>query len=45
VKVARIVVLDACVLRACLRSSEQQGEEGQVDELQAGIKFSLAVLP
>ena len=33
------------ILRACLRSSEQQPEEGQVDHLQAGIEFSFAVLP
>ena len=32
-------------IRACLRSSEQQPEEGQVDHLQAGIEFSFAVLP
>ena len=32
-------------LRACLRSSEQQPEKGQVDHLQAGIQFAFAVLP
>ena len=32
-------------LRACLRSPEQQPEEGQVDHLQAGIELAFAVLP
>ncbi|RBE98841.1 hypothetical protein BRM91_05600 [Xanthomonas oryzae pv. oryzae] len=32
-------------LRACSRSPEQQCQERQVDELQAGIEPSLAVLP
>jgi hypothetical protein len=32
-------------LRACLRSSEQQSEEGQVDHLHAGIEFAFAVFP
>jgi hypothetical protein len=32
-------------LRACLRSSEQQPEESQVDHLQAGIQLAFAVLP
>jgi hypothetical protein len=31
--------------RACLRSSEQQSEEGQVDHLHAGIEFAFAVFP
>jgi len=31
-------------LRACLRSSEQQPEECQVDHLQAGIQLAFAVL-
>jgi hypothetical protein len=37
--------LELIGLRACLRSSEQQPEEGQVDHLQAGIQFAFAVLP
>ncbi|MGX8280539.1 helix-turn-helix domain-containing protein [Xanthomonas oryzae pv. oryzae] len=32
-------------LRTCSRSPEQQCQERQVDELQAGIEPSLAVLP
>ncbi len=32
-------------LRACLRSSTQQSQECQVDELQAGVEQPLAVLP
>lgn len=32
-------------LRTCSRSSEQQSQESQVDELQAGVELSLAVLP
>jgi hypothetical protein len=32
-------------IRACLRSSEQQPEECQVDHLQAGIQLAFAVLP
>jgi len=33
-------------VRACLRSSsEQEDEEGEVNELQAGIQFAFAVLP
>jgi hypothetical protein len=32
-------------LRACLRSSEQEDQEGEVNELQAGIEFAFAVLP
>jgi hypothetical protein len=32
-------------LRACLRSSEQEDEEGEVNELQSGIQFAFAVLP
>lgn len=32
-------------LRACSRSSEQEYEEGEVDELQAGIEFPFAVFP
>ena len=32
-------------LRACLRSPEQQPEEGQVDHLQTGIQLAFAVLP
>jgi len=32
-------------LRACLRSSEQQPEESQVDHLQACVQFAFAVLP
>ena len=31
--------------RACLRSLEQEPEECQVDHLQAGVQFALAVLP
>ena len=33
------------VLRACSRSSEQHRQECQVNELQAGVEPSLAVLP
>lgn len=33
------------LLRACSRSFEQKRQESQVDELQAGIEFSLAVFP
>ena len=36
---------DPCLLRACLRSSEQQAEECQVDHLQAGIELAFAVFP
>ena len=32
-------------LRTCSRSSEQQSQERQVDELQTGVELSLAVLP
>ena len=32
-------------LRTCSRSPEQQNQESQVDELQAGVEFSLAVFP
>ncbi len=32
-------------LRTCLRSSTQQSQECQVDELQAGVEQPLAVLP
>jgi type I restriction enzyme M protein len=32
-------------LRACLRSSEQQSQESQVNELQAGVELPLTVLP
>ncbi len=32
-------------LRACSRSSEQKSQEGEMDELQAGVEFSLAVFP
>lgn len=32
-------------LRTCLRSSTQQSQECQVDELQAGVERPLAVLP
>jgi diguanylate cyclase (GGDEF)-like protein len=32
-------------LRTCLRSPEQQAEEGQVDHLQACVQFAFAVLP
>jgi hypothetical protein len=35
----------AISLRACLRSPEQQPEEGQVDHLQTGIQLAFAVLP
>ncbi|AXM13265.1 hypothetical protein BRL93_01015 [Xanthomonas oryzae pv. oryzae] len=37
--------LHARILRTCSRSPEQQCQERQVDELQAGIEPSLAVLP
>jgi H+-translocating NAD(P) transhydrogenase subunit beta len=33
------------VVRTCSRSSEQHREEGQVNELQAGVEPSLAILP
>lgn len=32
-------------IRTCSRSSEQKREEGEVDELQAGVEFALAVFP
>ena len=32
-------------LRACSRSSEQEGKKGEVNELQAGIEFAFAVFP
>jgi hypothetical protein len=32
-------------LRVCSQSSEQNSQEGQVDELQAGIELALAVFP
>jgi hypothetical protein len=32
-------------LRACSRSSEQKRQEGEEDELQAGVEFALAVFP
>ena len=32
-------------VRTCSRSSEQQSQERQVDELQTGVELSLAVLP
>jgi hypothetical protein len=32
-------------LRACSRSFEQEDKEGEMNELQAGIEFALAVLP
>jgi hypothetical protein len=32
-------------LKTCSKSFEQKAQEGQVDELQAGVKQSLAVLP
>ena len=32
-------------LRTCLRSLEQQLEEGQVDHLQAGVQLTFAVFP
>ena len=32
-------------LRTCSRSSEQKSQEGQVNELQAGVEFALAVFP
>lgn len=35
---------EQALLRTCLRSSEQKGQEGQVDELQAGVEQPLAVL-
>jgi hypothetical protein len=35
----------SAVLRACSQSSEQNSQEGQVDELQAGIELALAVFP
>lgn len=33
------------VLRTCSKSSEQQNQKGQMDELQASIEQPLAVLP
>jgi hypothetical protein len=35
----------ACSLRACSVSSQQESDESEDDELQAGVEFSLAVLP
>lgn len=39
------LVLDRVALRACSKSFEQEHQECQVDELQAGVEPSLAVLP
>ena len=36
---------EPCFLRTCSRSSEYQAQECEMDELQAGIEQSLAVLP
>ena len=33
------------LLRACLRSPEQQSKESQVDHLQAGVQLAFTVLP
>jgi hypothetical protein len=37
--------IDVRFLRACSQSSEQNSQEGQVDELQVGIELALAVFP
>jgi hypothetical protein len=34
-----------CALRTCSKSPKQESQEGQMNELQAGIEQSLAVLP
>ena len=39
------VAADVVAVRTCLRSPEQQSQKSQVDELQAGVEPSLAVLP
>jgi hypothetical protein len=44
-KVHAAVLVCAGLLRACLRSSEQQPQKRQVDHLQAGVQFAFAVLP
>lgn len=33
------------MLRTCSKSPEQKPQEGEVDELQAGVEFTLAVFP
>ncbi|NRT54743.1 putative NAD/FAD-dependent oxidoreductase, partial [Leptothrix sp. C29] len=40
------ILEQVCIdLRACSRSPEEQGQKGEMDELQAGVEPALAVLP
>ena len=45
IDLAQRQVSETITLRTCSRSSEQQSQERQVDELQTGVELSLAVLP
>ncbi|NRT57852.1 Na+/H+ antiporter NhaD/arsenite permease-like protein, partial [Leptothrix sp. C29] len=42
--VAALVGAGVLLLRACSRSPEEQGQKGEMDELQAGVEPALAVL-